>query len=361
MKKITKIIAIIIMMIMMTGCVKFNANMDIKKDKSMDYSIIYAVDTTYFGDKALFDEEDKKELAKKGFKLEEYADGNMKGFKITKKIINIDLVSTNENAKYSLSGLLSSTNESDVIKNAYLFKVEKGFLKNKYKATFDFSTSDSTLNNSDEEDNYQTNNDLSPDLQYDFDTEITDDSTSETTEGDLSNFDMSSMTSMDLSFNVTLPYPAISNNATSATENNKNLKWSLSSDEVSKIEFEFELYNMTNIYITFAAAIVVVVIVIIIICTIKNNKIKQNPVNSQQGVTLENIQTQQSMPNQSAISPIVKQAPVSQQPTSLPSVQQEVVTQQPTITPIVTQAQAAPQPTATLEGTKTQHIDQKVQ
>ena len=56
MKKIKYLVLLFTVTFLLTGCIKFNANMDIKKDKSMDFSIIYALDTSVFGEeKALKD------------------------------------------------------------------------------------------------------------------------------------------------------------------------------------------------------------------------------------------------------------------------------------------------------------------
>ena len=40
MKKYFKLIVVIGCLFLVTGCVKYNATMDIKKDKSMDFSMI---------------------------------------------------------------------------------------------------------------------------------------------------------------------------------------------------------------------------------------------------------------------------------------------------------------------------------
>ena len=49
-KNIKFTILLILLVISLTGCVKFNSTMEIKKDKSMDYKIIYAFDKSLFGD-----------------------------------------------------------------------------------------------------------------------------------------------------------------------------------------------------------------------------------------------------------------------------------------------------------------------
>ena len=140
MKRVKYLLLVCMMGLLLTGCVKYNVNMDIKKDKSMEFSIIYAVDTSIFGDDNDSITEDQiSELKEQGFSVTEYSEGNMKGYSLTKKIKNIDEVSSSGDVSYSLSGLLDSSND------VYMFKVKKGFLKNTYIAEFNFDSNDSGL------------------------------------------------------------------------------------------------------------------------------------------------------------------------------------------------------------------------
>lgn len=280
-KKICTSLMVFFLMFMMTGCVKFNASMDIKKDKSMDFKIIYAFDTTYFGDEELLEEADKVKLEEEGFTVTDYSDGSMKGFTMSKNIKNIDNVSSTNDTEYSLSGVVESADNDE-----YLFKVKKGLLKNKYTAKLNFDSSDSSLNDSsdteksdedidlDLEDDYE----LEDDSDMDFDFSLDDEELDEETESDSGDTDFdfdnlsSGMSSMDLSFNVTLPYAAISNNATTVSDDGKTLKWELTTDDASSIEFEFELYNMTNIYVGVGLLVALVVIVIVIMSKGKGKK-----------------------------------------------------------------------------------------
>ena len=257
MKKNIKLTALLtLLVISLTGCVKFNSTMEIKKDKSMDYKIIYAFDKSLFGDQEILTSYDKKELENKGFTVSNYVDGNMKGFKVSKNIKNIDDVSSTNDATYDLSGLLDS-NKSE----SKVFKVKKGFLKNTYTASFKFDSSDSDLNNS-------TSNDTT------IDNDFTTDDNNTTTDSD---FDFSNInTNMDLSFNVKLPYKAISSNATTKKNDDKELSWNLSSTGEDKIEFSFALYNMTNIYI--CGGVIVLLIIIVIVSIL--NKGKKNKVSN---------------------------------------------------------------------------------
>lgn len=291
MKKNIKLTALLtLLVISLTGCVKFNSTMEIKKDKSMDYKIIYAFDKSLFGDQEILTSNDKKELENKGFTVSNYVDGNMRGFKVSKNIKNIDDVSSTNDATYDLSGLLDS-NKSE----SKVFKVKKGFLKNTYTASFKFDSSDSDLNNS-------TSNDTT--IDNDFTTD--DNNTTADSDFDFSNIN----TNMDLSFNVKLPYKAISSNATTKKNDDKELSWNLSSTGEDKIEFSFALYNMTNIYICGGVIVLLIIIVIVsILNKSKKNKVSnKDATNDKQTTTfnssvetpiMNNNVTSQSIDNQS--------------------------------------------------------------
>ena len=291
MKKNIKLTALLILLVIsLTGCVKFNSTMEIKKDKSIDYTVIYAFDKSLFGNQEILTSNDKKELENKGFTVSNYVDGNMNGFKVSKNIKNIDDVSSTNDTTYDLSGLLDSSNSESKV-----FKVKKGFLKNTYTASFKFDSSDSDLNNS-------TSNDTT------IDNDFTTDDNNTTTDSD---FDFSNInTNMDLSFNVKLPYKAISSNATTKKNDDKELSWNLSSTGEDKIEFSFALYNMTNIYI---CGVVIVLLIIIVIVTIlnkgKKNKVSNKDVTNDKQTTtfnssvetpiINNNVTSQNIDNQS--------------------------------------------------------------
>ena len=124
MKKLFSILGMVLAAFLLTGCVKFKYDMKIGVFKNVNISLLYAFDKSIFGDTELMDDEEIYQIEDHGFKVEEYKDGNYEGFKITKKIGNIDKVSSSKDTSYSLSGFLED--DSD---NPILFKVEKGFLK----------------------------------------------------------------------------------------------------------------------------------------------------------------------------------------------------------------------------------------
>ncbi len=105
MKKIKYLLLLGLFAIITTGCVKFNANMDIKKDKSMEFSVIYAFDKSLMGEGNGIKEEDMAGPKACGFEVSKYSEGNYEGFKLVKKIANIDEVSSETDVTYSLSGM----------------------------------------------------------------------------------------------------------------------------------------------------------------------------------------------------------------------------------------------------------------
>lgn len=256
-KRVFSVIGLLVIALSLSGCVKFDATMDIKKDKSMDFSVIYAVDTTYFGNETLMDDESRSNLQKEGFLVEDYQDNKMKGVKVYRNIKNIDDVSASEDSTFDLSGMFKKNDSSES-----LFKVKKGLIKNKYTASLHFDTKDSNLND---------------DLTSDDDTEYTEDYEIEdnTNNDDFPNLDFSSSlySSMDLKYKVNLPYSAIRSNATSSNNDNKELSWNLTSFKEDNIEFEFELYNLTNIYIIVGVGIILVLALILFIMKNNNKKV----------------------------------------------------------------------------------------
>ena len=271
MKKFKYLLMIIAVTFVLTGCVKFNATMDIKSDKSMDFSIIYAFDKTVFGEGNGLKEEDMAEAKKEGFTVTKYSEGNFEGFTLSKKIKNIDEVSTeNDDAEFDLSGMMNEN-----AGNKYIFKVVKGEDKNTYYAKLKFDSNDSGLNTEDDNTLADENDDLL--------TTTGDDSNS------LDDMDLSKlMANLDLSFNVKLPNAAISSNATEKNNNNKNLTWKLTTGKTEYIEFAFEMSNKSNGMNMTVIGIVALIIVLVVLVLVMKNKKKNNNTVVNNTVTSDN-------------------------------------------------------------------------
>lgn len=265
MKKVKYVMMLTVMMFLLTGCVKFNANVEISKNKNMNMEVIYAIDSSLMsymgGDGELLSDDDKKELEEEGFTVENYNQDNFTGYKLVKKVRNIDDISTTDDISYSISGLLDDYEAN----NKNMFKVKKGLFKNTYYTNIKFDANDSYLDDDFTSDDINSNEDIDTYMTYDNDNNIS-------SGFDFSGMDFSNFTkNMDLKFNVTLPYKAVSNNANNVSEKDKSLSWDLSATKASNIEFSFYLYNLPLIY-TLVAVIVVTILLVVGLAVCLNKK-----------------------------------------------------------------------------------------
>ena len=99
MKKVKYILLLCTLPILLTGCVKFNTEMVVKKDKSMDFSY-FMIDSFLIWRWRNLDEEGKNNLENHGFTVSEYLKDNM--IYNCKNIKNIDTVSsTTDDVEYN--------------------------------------------------------------------------------------------------------------------------------------------------------------------------------------------------------------------------------------------------------------------
>lgn len=257
MKKFKYVMMLTVMMFLLTGCVKFNANIEISKNKNMNMEVIYAIDSSLMsymgGDGELLSDDDKKELEQEGFTVENYSEDSFTGYKLVKKVKNIDDISTTDDINYNISGLLDDYEAN----NKNMFKVKKGLFKNTYYANIKFDASDSDLNNDFIDDDTDSTDDIDTYTAYDLN------GNNSSSGFDFPGMDFSNFTkNMDLKFNVTLPYKAVSNNANNVSEKDKSLSWDLSATKASNIEFSFYLYNLPLIY-TLVGVIVVTILLVV--------------------------------------------------------------------------------------------------
>ena len=202
MKKI-KIVVLSLLLLCVTGCMDFNAEMEIRKDKSMTLSIMELVDNDLVkSDLPYFSDEDVKRYKESGFTTSNYVVDDRVGHLLTKEFTNIDEVSTVDQlqSKQATKNLLESDQP--------IFTIKKGIFVNKYYATFNVSDFVERLN-----------------------------------------VDQSKLSGASLDFTLNLPYKAMANNASETYNNGKKLVWNLNDLKTDQIYFEFKLYNLTNVYI----------------------------------------------------------------------------------------------------------------
>ena len=296
MKNLKKVIGVLLILTTMTGCVKYKNTMTINNDKSMIFEGSYLIsdklletsDSTTF-----FSEENKKALEERGVTVGEKKENGYTGISVSKKYDNIDKISNKNGKEVTISDYFKEDFDDSI-----LFKVEKGFLKNKYTANFKYDSNVGTGDGGDTSTSQAlTENDKKLAVTDDLttttpntgeeattpstgdDTTTPDDGTTtpttpttpDTTEPGDSGFDSDIMGlagEMEFNYVVNLPEKALTNNATNVSNDGKTLTWSLMQSQISNIEFSFELKNMTNYYILYGGITAAVIIVIIIIISL---------------------------------------------------------------------------------------------
>lgn len=280
MKKIIKYLCVLSLVFLLSGCYKINTTMKINKDKSMDFEMIYAIDSNAMdsfsknfsdldttketimsdekkvdnndndltskeenNDQETISKEDFEKLKEAGFNITEYElnenDHLWKGVKITKHYDNIDDVSKEtEKVNAIISG---QDTENYTIDDAQFFSKKNGV----YKASlvFDFSNEESK-----------------------------DDS-----------IDLSSLQSMfDIKYILILPVKTISNNATNVSEDGQTLTWNLDVTKKNTVNYEFKDWNSNSIegilsidnkYLIIGGIILLVIIILIVSKNKKNKDI----------------------------------------------------------------------------------------
>ena len=301
MKKSCKVLCLMLMVLMMSGCMKYNMDMSIHNDKSMDLKFTVALANEMMSSaENSMDNNKIQKLKDNGFEVEEYSNDTMTGYTISTKINNIDDVSSEKETVFDPNTIIDKEKLSDV------FTVKKGFLKNTY-----------TLNISAEETD-ETSNDISSD----YTTTYTNDSLLEA--GDQEDLLMM-LSSMDIKFTINLPSKAISSNASSTSNDGKTLIWNpvTNASTMEKLECSFELYNMTTIYLI--VGLVILVIIIIIVFVVKNNKKQKN--NSPKGIQSEKNVVSSENSTQEQTNPTI---PTNvQEMSSTPNVEVQEVSQTP--------------------------------
>ena len=203
MQNVLKVLVLSYVLLFVTGCMDFNAEMEIKANKNMILTFTEMVDNNYSSDSVkYFTDSDIAKYKENGFTISNVTVDDRVGHVLTKKITNIDSVSSTEQvpSKDATKALLGESK--------YIFNVKRGILRNKYYATFNMS-------------------DFVDSIGTDF----------------------SDTSYRDISFKLRLPYKVITSDATNVSKNGKVLEWNLNDLNTQQIYFEFYLFNLTNIYI----------------------------------------------------------------------------------------------------------------
>lgn len=277
--KVKKVL-ISLLLLLLTGCVKSNITMTVNSDKSMILTGYYLVSDSVKNTKEFLDYKlDVSSMIKRGFDIKTYSEEGYIGNKITKTYPNIDNVSAATPVEVKLSDFGKSS-FSDI----QLFTVKKGLLKNKYTAIFKYDLTKSAS---------AAESVVTPSV---------------TNSGN----DIESLIKeekVDIKYSITLPSKSLSNNATSVSEDATTLNWILTEGKINDINYEFELYNKSNIIILAFSliAIVFVVYVVIKLKSVSKNKSPEQPeeVNINTNIDENKQETQLNSLSKSIEEPIV--------------------------------------------------------
>ncbi len=270
MKKCLKLLSVLLVLVMMTGCVKYNVDMKITDDKKMELSAIIATQSGV-------EDETRKKFENAGFKVEDYKDDQYTGIKISKSYSNIDKVSSKDEVTVDLNKFLAG-------------EEPKNFFKkdgNKYSAKFKFNIS-SVSSDPLPEPETETETDgvttTGPETTTDTDdTEIvdtTDDNdgwTVTTDDDDDEEDDDTDYSNSEPEIILTVEVPKLVSSNADKKDGNK-LTWNLYT-HTGDVTFEFEAGTKSNLMLyACIAAGVVAVLVVVVLLTKKGKKAPAAPV-----------------------------------------------------------------------------------
>lgn len=259
MKRNWRLCILIIMALFLTGCYNYQATMIIAGDKSVDFTLNFAIDvkdlSNVLGKEQTTDDlnvserigysnENIANLREKGYEVTENQDDYNYSISLHKKFPNIeDLVSEKK-----VDTVITNISNKDF--KEVFFTKEKHIFNTTYVAhfIFDYSITDAT-----------------PDISY---------------------YQENADDFFDLKFNVLLPSKAVNHNAKTATENDQNLEWKLNFGEANDVSFSFNYPTMLGKVIKIIAiCLIIIMIVVGIIIYLKRRK--KNNFGSNNSVIME--------------------------------------------------------------------------
>ena len=228
MKRLKALLLSFILIVTITGCVRFDATINVKRNGKMDIAISYAMlDVTDREVGEILSEEQVEEYKDDGWDVEEYKDGGYSGYIIKKKDVPVsELEDSNKNKKTALSDELNS-----------LKLTRKGI---KYTLDWDISEEAKELSAASEYSDYVK------------------------------------MSGAQMKVKINLPSKAVESNATHVSEDGRSYEWDLLNfDDPDGIHLEYKLVDMKTVIagIAILAALIAVITIIVVILK-KKKKVK---------------------------------------------------------------------------------------
>ena len=376
MKRIKYLIMLVICAALFTGCaIKYETTMEITKEGKVNFAMVQAFDKELLrnlmsigGEQKEYSDEELKQFLKeslespdeegeksdielyreKGFTAEEYLEGEFLGYKLSATIEDINKVSSDSDVAFNFVNI----DEMPSIQEAKMFKK----VDNQYVGHLVFDPNATTANDADED---ATGEDSSAGQMDQYMSQI----------------------SQIYTFTLTLPKAAISNNATTVSEDGKTLTWTLSSTEKTDINFTFELAEKENgqviedegvkteipllwLYIILAIAVVGIIVIVVVMIN-KDKKEDDELETTQTNIELENqnlsapktviapmaVETVQSLPTEPKV-PVEEPVPtpvkeeIVEEPPVIPAEPKTVIAPMP-VEPVQTELETPEEVTAT--------------
>lgn len=219
-KTISVIVMLLLMLVLLTGCVNINYEVKVKRDGSGDISYVYGVSKDILEQYNISAEqivgEMKGQAEESSYKVEEYEDENIAGFKASKHIDDLE-------TDLSLQDAFGEDYVKDEESSGIYTKKDLFTVKYSQNAEIDLTSIE----------------------------EI----------------------GLEIKYVVKLPVKAEKSNADEISENGKTLIWNLKSEELNKIEFTARGLNIITVLIIIVI-ILVIIAALIVFMIFKRKKAK---------------------------------------------------------------------------------------
>lgn len=276
-----RILILLLVTILLTGCVKYDLNMGVGSDKSFTLTLIDAIEKEYAES---FDPSSNTENYENlGFEVEEYNDATYIGLKLTKKFTSIDEISSSDCTTFELTNLIEANQDS--IK---LFKSNKIGTVTTYIASFTYDLTVEETDTTTEEVDYTEYTDTMifkytislPDSAV-----IVNENADEKSNNDhilTWNMKYGELKEINFTFNIDdndVTAPIINNNQTTNNNtNNDNTNNVDTEEETTTKETSYSIDSGKNVFGTIIGSLLVVVLVLgTIVHKIKNKKERVTP------------------------------------------------------------------------------------
>lgn len=219
-KKCSALLLIIMSILCLSGCIRYRADMEVKKNGKVDFEFIYAIYSSGSDDDDKIDDDDIEDLEDEGWEIDDYKKDSYEGY--TFSISDVKLEDLEEKL------------DNDVFEDMGF----KDFSLTKKGSTY-------TL---------------------DWDVDVG----SGLSENDIDNDKLKDYNGY-LEFNLTLPKKAIDHNATDESKDGTELSWDLTEED--EIYCEFKISNLTSVFIFIGIFfLILIAAVIVVFCVILPKK-----------------------------------------------------------------------------------------